>query len=548
MNFKGLKNSKLLRLTPLDETSVIIADKIMNNRFYLSSSLEEIYFKDAIDWEYTHKNNMNSYLLYIHTLSVMSYLVNAYEITCNKKYLQKANEIIESWMEYEKSYKKNAMIWYDHTVAVRTYHIMYFYYIAKKEITLDNEKFESLIYRHIYYLYDDKNYFKNNHGIMMDKALIMCSKSIENNKSDNWCIKGISRLKETFYESFSLQGVHLENSVFYHNFVKNLYLEIEEFLNEYELSLGKEIVDKFIRINDYFNYVVKPNGELPLIGDSSRMKMKGVEKKYSPFIDYDAGIAILQDKSSIVEDSTWLSFVCGNYKKTHKHYDDLSFTLYSAGEDIFVDSGSFGYGRGKERRYVQSPMAHNTFMIKNTKYNLLESNEIYKKVRITDFTSNKFYQYVKGKNHSYEGIKLCRSIVLFNPDIIVLLDRAESDSINDYTQVFNIAKGLKVENLSEFGCNLTNSNITVNINQINTADEYSYHKGNKDLPRAVISEKTGTLTEISQVEFNKKGSKEELLTIISINGAEKKIKDIQFNKKTKQLSIEIDQITHNIIL
>jgi hypothetical protein len=53
-------------------------------------------------------------------------------------------------------------------------------------------------------------------------------------------------------------------------------------------------------------------------------------------------------------------FVTGMaYSSTHKHADDLSFTLYE-GRPILIDSGKYAIKRDEVRRYVVSADAHNT--------------------------------------------------------------------------------------------------------------------------------------------------------------------------------------------
>ena len=548
MEFKGIDDKNIIRLTELDITSIEIAKKIMKNTFFISSALDEIIFNEDIDWEYSHINNKNTYLLYLHSLTTISYLTNAYELTNSIEYLEKAREIIYSWMEYEKIYKSNDMIWYDHTVANRTQNLLYFYIIARDKIKLDIQDIELMIMRHIEYLYDDKNYSKNNHGIMMDKALIVCSKVIKGNESDKWCVKGISRLKETFYNSFTLQGVHLENSIYYHNFVYKLYIEIEKFLNLYELSLGNEILDRFSKIKYYFKYAVKPNGELPLLGDTTKFYAKGIEKDYSSFFDKDAGIAILQSKDEKdAKDSTWLSFICGYFKKTHKHYDDLSFNLYYKGEDIFIDSGSFGYGRGKERAYMQSAASHNTFMANQKNYTLLSGDELYKKVKINSFLSNKYYDVVEGKNCSYENISLERTLVFFKPDIVIILDKAISKNNNLYSQIFNLSPQIKITNINNSECELKGKNIKVKIKQILSVSNSRIHIANRELPKAVISEKTGKLIDTNQVEFYENADNKRFITLITLNNSEIRISEIKYDNKNEILNIEVDGIKHSIV-
>lgn len=545
MIFKNINENPILRLAPLNNESILIADKALNNEFYTLSSLKYIVFKDKIDWNYTHPINANSYLLYLHSLGVVGYLCSAYELTKEKKYIEKSNEIMTSWINYEKLGNLSRMVWYDHTVAFRTQNILHFYILCKDTLNLTTTQYESLIMRHINYLYDDNKYGLYNHGIMMDKSLLACASVIEDEISENLKSKALCRLKDNFNNNFSYKGVHLENSLYYHYFTLGMYDEIEIFLNSINLSLGTNILSLIKKAHTYFNYAAKPNGELPLIGDSNKFFIDNKNKSFDSFFDYEAGIAYLQslNKENPI-DSTWISFICGYATVTHKHYDDLSFTLYYKGKDIFIDSGHFGYGDTKERRYIISQNAHTTFMIDDNPYEL-NKNISFNNIKITDFVSNKYYSLVQGKNTSYPNTKLYRTIILFNPDIIIIYDKGISKDEKVYTQIFNLAVNSVLNSLTDKEC-IINDN--VEIIQINNTLESKFYSANRDIPIAIIAEKGETLTDVSQVHFKKKCSNINILTLISLDNSKNKITNFYFDEKNEILTISINGVSHSIVL
>ncbi|MBS4204788.1 heparinase II/III family protein [Lederbergia citrea] len=266
MNF-----NRLLKLTEINNNTTKNAHLIINNTFVLQESLDKLTFGERIDWDYKHHVSPNTYQLYLHSLMPISFLSNAFELTNDVSYLEKAIEIVKNWARFERTDNENKFIWYDHTSAYRTHNLIYLYLCLGDNISLYPELNE-LIIKHAEFLYSDKYYRKNNHGIMMDRALIQSGVVFNYQKSDNWINKGLFRLKDNFYHSYSSRGIHLENSPEYHLVVQNLFISIEDFLLKYNLSLGSEIVDKFEQIEDYYSYILKPDGFLPLIGDSSRKK------------------------------------------------------------------------------------------------------------------------------------------------------------------------------------------------------------------------------------------------------------------------------------
>lgn len=514
---------KMLNTIKIDDYIEEKGKDILNNKFHLNSSLEIIEFKEKIDWDYISKKNKNSYQLYLQSLTPVSYLVNSYIYSNNKIYLDKALEIILSWNTYKLKKPENNMIWYDHTVASRILNLIFYNVIAIGNIEYDIELIHNLILEHIEFLMDDNNYRMNNHGIMMDKSLIIASYLFNN---EVWRLKALERIKENFYSSFSLKGVHLENSTFYHDFVKNMFSDIEIFLNEKGISLGENIKKRLELANEYMSYIVKPDNFLPQIGDSKRFKVIGVEKKYNNFVDTDAGIAILQNKDLNNNlDSLWLSFVCGYYTKTHKQLDDLSINLYYKGRDILVDSGGYGYGTSKERAYVRSALSHSTILVKDEIYDINQKNSI----KITDFIETSKYSLIRGKNDSYKNVNLQRVIIFIKPSTIIIKDICVSKHEKEFLQIFNFSKESNILKVDRKKSDIYIDGLNCSIRQFIDVKTVKKYNGDKNIPRAVISEKTGEIIEISQLEYRSSGKKVEFLSMISLDEKNNNVDIEEFN-------------------
>ncbi|MBS4223365.1 alginate lyase family protein [Bacillus sp. FJAT-49682] len=383
----------------------------------------------------------------------------------------------------------------------------------------------------------------------MDRALIQSGVVFEYEQSDNWINKGLFRLKDNFYHSYSSRGIHLENSSEYHLVVQNHFISIEDFLNKYNLSLGSEIVDIFEQIEDYYSYILKPDGFLPTIGDSSRKKINNKNKKYTSLLDLDAGIAILQSKNnSNPKRSTWMSFVCGYSTLTHKHLDDLSITLFYNGDDIFVDSGKHSYGSSPARGYVRSAKAHNTIVINDKNYKLPKPKIAKDKITITDYASNQIYYFVKGRNFAYEGVSIERSLIFFKPDVCIILDRIMNGQSQKVSQIFNLGPSTSVIQKDINHTIIKAPNSHIHIEQLNGADELVVHKGNKDKPYAVISEQFSKLTETHQLEYIVNGDKVFFLTVIRMGKDNDRVSNIQFDTMSNILALEVDGKSISIVM
>ena len=547
------RDKRIKTVTGIKRNSVEIANQILANQFYFSKSMDIIEFSPTIDWDYQHHKNKNSYQLYLHALHSLSYLTNAFEVSGDLRYLEKGKQILTQWRRYEAKNPENMFVWYDHAVANRTQTLIYYYLIAKDYIYLEDEEYGNLIVRHAEYLMNDENYRKNNHGIMMDKALIMLGLVFNSDESQSYIQKGLQRLRDCFHHSFSYKGVHLENSPEYHAFVHKMLLSIEQYLNENELSLGETVISGFALIDEYYSYITKPDGKFPMIGDTKDMKSPKPEKKYDPFYDQNAGIVIFQSKNLENESkSTWISFICGFGTLTHKHYDDLSFTLAYKGKDIFIDSGKYGYGSSPERKYLRSPLAHSTITVaKQSRYAQAEGcvdgdNEI----SVTAFTDNKVYSHVKGVNNAYKNVNIERNIFFFKPDILVIVDKALSTNDKRHTilQNFTLDPHVSVENINEKIAELQSDQDKIIVKQnlqINDAKEYV---ADREAPRAVISRKSGQLTDTRQIEFSRRGKKVNFLTTISLGEGISRNVSVEYKDKENLLTVVLDGEPINLIV
>lgn len=548
--YKEIPTEKLIKTTNISHKSIEIADGILQNEFFFLGNLEKIQFGTEIDWNYQHSNAANTYQLYIQTLNVISYLCDAYVETKETIYLYKAYTLLLDWILYIKTDKyENKFKWVDHTVANRTLNIIYFYNLSKNEINIEESIIADILIQHGHFLYDDMNYVKNNHGIMVDRSLLVLSVFLNNHvESPRWFEKGKLRVRDAFLRDFSFQGVHLENSPAYHKMVKNMFEKIQGFLVEHNLTLGDDISEKLKMTRNYLKYILKPNGYLPTIGDTALGKLN-VKKNFNSFHDPEAGITVMQSKNKNDIDSTWLSFICGYGSKTHKHRDDLSINLYYKGEDILVDSGQYNYDLyDKYRQYILSPQSHSTIIQKNKNYKIKPPHENKELIKTVNYTSNSLYDYVKGIHKGYDGFSLERSIIFFKPDIIFIYDKIISDEVRIFQQNYNLAPHIEVvsKNREKVVCNSSNSRIV--FKQFIKTGQIQQFNGDRETPRAVISEKFGKIIDNTQIVFSTKGSNVKFLTAILLDKGEKKLESVSVNEDNDVLKITIKGQEYSLVI
>jgi hypothetical protein len=540
----AIDSIKLMKRIEFNNETENIAKMVLEDKYYIHKGLEIIEFSNGIDWNYQHCNSPNSYQLYLQTLDIISHLCNYYEKTKELVYLQKGYEILVDWCNHDRTTKiKNPYRWYNHTVASRATNIILLFATLKGKITVDEDFFYDLLLEHTEFLYEDRNYVENNHGIMMDRALILATIVLNQHPSyAEWQDKAIYRIKDAFNRDFSQKGVHLENSPDYHSLVRRIFTSTEELLNKNNLTLGKEIKNALLLAERYFQFIAKPDKTLPMIGDTSKSRALKIEKQFDSFIDTEAGIAILQHKdSSNPKNSTWISFICGYGSKTHKHMDDLSFNLFYQGNDIFIDSGKYNYDKkDKYRNYIISPLAHSTIAVEGLNYAIDKPVMNQHKIKMTDFGSNPYFDQITGINHAYEGIEMERTLLFFKPDILILFDHIVSEQEHNYIQIFNLDPHIELSHKEENLVQLKSNEEIVEISQLLTVNEVKYYAADRETPRAIMSEKFGQILDNSQVEFLIQGKSAKFLSVIKMGTNNTRLSDISYDENSRNLTINID--------
>lgn len=423
--------------------------KYFNNTLIVKYNLESLNITKGINWDYQSKKNGRTYQVYLHSLNFISDLLTAGLILKDNKYLKEAKKIILNWYNYDSESNQK---WNEHAVSTRIKNIIDFQE-ADHKYKLPNRIYNKIVNDHCDFLNDEKNYKRNNHGLMMDTALIYSCSVLDNiTLKKLYLEKAMYRIRYAFYRDFSRKGVHLENSPEYHKLVIILYRKIIEGLNRHNLNIDKELKQIIENAKAFNQHMVKPDLTYPLIGDTGLIEDRNVKKVFKDFIDYEAGIVIFNDENERdYKQSSYLTFKSGYQSKTHKHFDDLSITYYNFGQDILIDSGKYSYNKlDSIRKFIISPEAHNTISIKDKNYELKNPLIDQHKLKVTRFLKNKEFKVVTGINNLYSGASLSRHAIFTKDDILFLIDGANSSSEEIFQQNFNFNKETRIKKINEF--------------------------------------------------------------------------------------------------
>lgn len=500
-NKLDVHSEDVFRLFEKNKRKASIAKAALNNKIEPFPGFDVTEFNSEI-WKVKKSEKYgNSYTLYIHSLRVTVELMLAYEATKEEKYFNKAEEIILSWIEYSKLDDDNKMIWYDHTTANRVQVLIHYLYLANGlDRKINIKVFKGILENHAEVMIDDAIYKHNNHGLMMDRSLIILGYILND---DHLFTKGKTRAINTFWYSFSSQGIHLENSPQYHSMVVRMYTEIEQYLNKKEDSLGDHVPQYLNISRDYIPIITKPDNYQPSIGDSSETKQSR-HKVYENICDIEAGISVMQYEKPY---KFYTTFIAGYSSKVHKHKDDLSITLNYKSKDFLVDPGKYSYTSNDTRRYITSKEAHNSFYLKDFDYTIKDENRYTRNIKLENHYENQHYTLVSGIHSDYDGshAKLTRTVIQFKKyPMIVMVDRVISKAKHHIKleQNFNLASDVSVTEYQN-KYKLISGDEEMTIQQFLPSFRSAIIEGDIDTPQAVNTAGFAKVKKTKQIKFNR---------------------------------------------
>ena len=118
---------KILRLTPITQQSVLIGENILRKHVRVFSKLDDVQISSFDElWELQFSTASSTYSLYVYALYPVSYLLNAFEVTADVKYLHKARDLSIAFLWWESredkkiSSKRKKILFGDHATSNRT--------------------------------------------------------------------------------------------------------------------------------------------------------------------------------------------------------------------------------------------------------------------------------------------------------------------------------------------------------------------------------------------------------------------------------------------
>ncbi len=231
----------------------------------------------------------------------------------------------------------------------------------------------------------------NNHLIANAKALAWAGLLLPDlPQANRWRSLGLKWLWQSLLEQVRPDGGHVENSSSYHLAVWQDGLETALLCEACNEAVPDAVWDVLQRMGEFAWALRRPDGRLPLLNDSiedeplpsaaifaladktleqanfiSRTGGAVAPHGYEAHVFKDTGYAVIRYRPE--NNGTYLFFDAGDLGPAHcpghGHADTLSFELWSQGEALIVDPGTYQYPAGKWRGYFRGTAVHSTATI-----------------------------------------------------------------------------------------------------------------------------------------------------------------------------------------
>lgn len=562
-----------LRVIPKIKTNDLIVEKCegyFNNIWFTSERYGNVSAPFSEVW--TFKGPDRSWRFQHHSLASVSHLVDGFNLTGNIKFLEIGKKIIFNWFEVNHPISPSDMGWHDHSTAWRLINISRFFAVwgdlpelNKKDLT----QIEIIAKVHCEKLADAEFYMpKHNHGLDQDMALFTGAILFNNlEKAKEWEELALLRFQRQLDHIFGKDGSYLEHSPHYvYLILKNLYSFLD-FIVQINHYSKEKLIERLEGVLEYMIYILLPDGIIPSIGDSENATISPkltnkwkvntkelrifLEKLVSNSIDdedddvlaldaayMDAGLISVRNKWKLDKDTTQIIMYSGFHSRVHKHYDDLSFTLFNNKIPLITEGGKYSYEYKKlEREYIVSPYAHNSVMVDEKSADIFAKN-----VEKSGFLSNlltRNISYASGMHALYPNVNHRRIFVYFKPDILVIIDKLDGIENHTFDTFFNLHSDLECIFDGQSYHGYLNDKKVINITDIFSNQEEiekSISRGEVDPLKGWISPSYGEIVPNPLIQFRTKGKSARNIYQVTLgNSLDKEKVEASWNNNLIQL-------------
>ncbi len=482
------------------EETIRAADEICQNVFRFRR-VGPVMFQDDIDWSHCPQGNIDwTWDLNRHTY--FETLGRAYWYTGDERYVQKYRQLLLDWLQNNPA-SANQPSWVSvFEVAFRINTWIWAFYYCRSSAAFDDETCLAVLkglLAHGRYL--DTNlelHVQNNHVLLEAKALAMAGLLFpEFRHAERWRQRGLEVLYQQIDVQVCSDGVHGERATHYHQAIAGELLELLVLMENNNLPVPQRILESLRRMVEFELWITKPDGLLPLFGDSAlgdtHLRFSAASggpaflgwsdlKSIAPPLD-EASVWLLGPKrvkrylgapatglalnsrafseggyfvmrSGQGPEATYLAFDCGPFgyrpAPNHGHADALSFELCAFGQTLLVDPGVYSTHVGPAwRNFFRGSSAHNTIVVDSQDQSiLLDTQRVYRPAQATlhQWISSDHFDFVDGSHNGYERVSgpitHRRQIFFVKPEYWVVIDWLTGQGKHCFDLYFHLMPGV----------------------------------------------------------------------------------------------------------
>jgi O-antigen/teichoic acid export membrane protein len=285
-------------------------------------------------------------------------------------------DLIRLWNDWiETNPRGQGCNWkYPFEVAARLQNWLWAYFLladSSLSRSLDIKKLEHALLEHARYVRAHLEYhWPNNHLLLEAKAL--CEFGMLFPDLDPGGVlgnQGQQILEKEVVKQILPDGTHAELSSMYHRIIAGELEELLALCDRYRIWLPDPVADRIRRMRKFSRALVRPDGSLPLLGDSAAedtyLRFDSSRRDYSDLnywlwpdpslpVEMNGGLAASelyvfpQGGYGILTNSKGLAHVTFDFgafsqceTSNHAHCDALSFELWANGQPVIVDPGIY---------------------------------------------------------------------------------------------------------------------------------------------------------------------------------------------------------------
>jgi hypothetical protein len=441
------------------------------------SKLDPIPFELPPDWGRIDLGR--TFLAELHSWRLLTNFLTAYQETGHEEYRTVLETLADDWIE-KNPYAKPAheRAWHEGAMAKRILvllNLFNHYKNADDDSRLRLRTILAMIIQHAEFFAWGEHYSRaGNHGIRQDIGMIAAAIAMpEAKNARSWLRIATDRLQHQQVEpGFSREGVWREHSPGYHDYVMSLFNDLLDIVDENEADVDLGFIRELsFRSRRYMAHVLTPRGLLPPVGDSAERELNISRWSDGPAVRYsasggeegtppdeldgffpDAGEAIFRDTWGHDPLSARNAFYIHMHAAFHpgfghRHADDLSFVMYGLGRWWIIETGKWGYEKGKWRHYVESAQAHNAYTFDGATLHWSDDRDPDKDANFEDaLVSSDTLAAVRGCTNRFapDDTRVTRTFVFLRERrTLLLLDHLQSPHRGDWRGHFQLPPDLE---------------------------------------------------------------------------------------------------------